>query len=168
MRVRDMKIKLSGLGDGEHRYSFDNLCSELGLGDEYVKKVIVDVMLRKSIRQYYLNIDCSTEKKSVCDRCLSDFYMKLNCSFKLVYTYDQSFSDPNYDEVKFLMFHDTEIEIDDDVRQMLILSVPMKSLCNYECKGLCISCGVNLNNSNCNCETEISDSKFIELKKLKF
>ena len=163
-----MKIKLSSLGEGEHSYSFDSPCSELGLDDEYDKKVKVDVILRKSIRQYYLDIDCSTEKKSVCDRCLSEFYMKLNCSFKLVYTYDQSFAHPNYDEVKFLMFHDTEIKIDDDVRQMLILAVPMKSLCNDECKGLCVSCGMNLNHSICSCELEFSDSKFIELKKLKF
>ena len=163
-----MKIKLSGLGDGEHKYSFNSLCSELGLGDEYDKDVTVNVTLRKSIRQYYLNIDCAADKKSVCDRCLSEFDMKLNCSFKLVYTYDQNFSDPNYDEVKFLMFHDTEIKIDEEVRQMLIISVPMKSLCNDECKGLCISCGMNLNNSACNCESKISDSKFIELKKLKF
>jgi uncharacterized protein len=163
-----MKIKLSGLGDGEHNYSFDSLCSEIGLSNEYDKKVIVDVILRKSIRQYYLDINCSTEKKSVCDRCLSEFYMKLNCSFNLVYTYDQNFSDPHYDDVKFLMSHDTEINLDDDVRQMLILSIPMKSLCNDDCKGLCISCGMNLNHSNCNCEPEFSNSKFIELKKLKF
>jgi len=163
-----MKIKLSGLGDGEHSYSFNNLCSEIGLDTEYDREIKVDVILRKSIRQYYLNINCSTEKKSVCDRCLSEFYMKLNCSFKVVYTYDQSFSDSNYDDVKFLMFHDTEIEIDDDVRQMVMLSVPMKSLCNNECKGLCVLCGQNLNYSSCSCEPEFSDSQFIELKKLKF
>jgi len=163
-----MKIKLSGLGDGEHKYEFETSAESIGLDKEYEKDVYADVILRKSIRQYYLDISCRTKKRSTCDRCLCDFDMKLDCSFKLVYTYDQSFSDPDYDDAIFLNFHDTEIEIDDDVRQMIMLNIPMKSLCSEDCKGLCPRCGNNLNVSECSCEKDDFNPKFDELKKLKF
>jgi uncharacterized protein len=163
-----MKIKISGLGDGEHKYDFKCSASEIGLDSEFEKEVIVDVTLRKSIRQYYLDIECMTQKKSTCDRCLADFDLRIDCSFKLVYTYDQSFSLPDFDEIKFLNFHDTEFEIGEDVRQMIMLNIPLKLLCSEECKGLCLICGKNLNESECNCNRDNFNPKFDELKKLKF
>ncbi len=163
-----MKIKISGLGDGEHRYDFETCSAEIGLDAEYEQPILVEVMLRKSTRQYYLDIGCKTKKKSICDRCLIEFDLIIDCSFKLIYSYDQSFSNPEYDEMKFLNFHDTEIVIDEDVREMIMVSVPIKLLCSEECKGLCTKCGKNLNSSDCGCDREINNSKFDELKKLKF
>ncbi len=163
-----MKIKISGLGDGEHRFNFESLASEIGLEADYGQNVIADLILRKSVGQYYLDINCQANKKSTCDRCLVDFNLDIKCSFKLVYTYDQSFSTTDSDEVKFLNFQDTEIEIGDDVRQMIMLNVPLKLLCSEGCKGLCVKCGKNLNESDCNCDKEQSNPKFDELKKLKF
>ena len=163
-----MKIKIAGLDDGEHKFNFETSAKEIGLDAEFEKEVIVDVSLRKSIRQYYLDVSCKTDKKSACDRCLNDFNMEVECSFKLVYTYDQSFSTPELDEVKFLNFHDTEFKIDDDVRQMIMLNLPLKSLCSENCKGLCPKCGNNLNESECSCNIDDSNPKFDELKKLKF
>lgn len=163
-----MKIKISGLGDGENKYNFISSASEIGLDDDFDKEVKVDVILRKSIRQYYLDVECKAQKKSTCDRCLADFNLHIDCSFKLVYTYDQSFSDPDLDDVKFLNFQDTEFEIDDDVRQMIMLNIPLKLLCSENCKGLCLKCGKNLNESDCGCEQDNINPKFDELKKLKF
>ncbi|MBR6599034.1 MAG: DUF177 domain-containing protein, partial [Oscillospiraceae bacterium] len=33
----------------------------------------------------------------------------------------------------------------------LLLQLPSKTLCDEECKGLCPSCGCNLNESQCDC-----------------
>ncbi|MBI2174769.1 MAG: DUF177 domain-containing protein [Candidatus Omnitrophica bacterium] len=41
------------------------------------------------------------------------------------------------------------VDITDDVRQEIILAYPMIPVCREDCKGLCISCGQNLNVAAC-------------------
>ncbi len=46
------------------------------------------------------------------------------------------------------------LDIDEDIRQELILNNLVKTLCKPDCKGLCPSCGQNLNVAQCECEQE--------------
>ncbi len=41
----------------------------------------------------------------------------------------------------------------------------MKPLCS-KCKGLCPKCGINLNEDQCDCESEYVDPRFEKLKEL--
>lgn len=45
------------------------------------------------------------------------------------------------------------IDVGEDVRQALVLSLPQRSLCAADCKGLCAGCGANLNDEACRCKT---------------
>ena len=45
------------------------------------------------------------------------------------------------------------VDLDDDIRQELILGFPVKPLCSADCKGLCAKCGKNLNQGGCSCGT---------------
>ena len=45
-----------------------------------------------------------------------------------------------------------DIELNDDIRQELVLGLPIHVLCQEECKGLCIGCGANLNTEPCQCK----------------
>lgn len=47
---------------------------------------------------------------------------------------------------------DEAIDLGEDLRQELILTYPTKILCTSDCKGICSSCGVNLNKEVCRCE----------------
>lgn len=44
------------------------------------------------------------------------------------------------------------IDVSDQVRQALVLSLPVRSLCREDCKGLCPGCGANLNDEPCRCK----------------
>ncbi|MCL2618347.1 MAG: DUF177 domain-containing protein [Defluviitaleaceae bacterium] len=57
------------------------------------------------------------------------------------------------------------IDISMTIDEHIILFIPQKVLCGEDCKGLCSSCGENLNNQNCDCEPEI-DPRFDVLKDL--
>ena len=65
----------------------------------------------------------------------------------------------------------TEIIADLKAGQMVILvdvlMVPLKPLCQEDCRGLCPICGANLNRETCSCQAEKSDSPFAALAKLK-
>jgi uncharacterized protein len=58
------------------------------------------------------------------------------------------------------------VDISEVVRQALILSIPLKPLCDENCKGLCPSCGVNLNEETCDCKNEEPDDRWEGLKDL--
>jgi uncharacterized protein len=57
------------------------------------------------------------------------------------------------------------IDLTEALRQQIVLAIPMVTLCEESCKGLCPQCGTNLNLSTCNCEPEV-DSRMSILKTL--
>lgn len=59
------------------------------------------------------------------------------------------------------------VEAGDEARQSLHLGIPVKPLCRPDCKGLCSTCGTNLNTGTCNCSPETAESPFKVLKDLK-
>lgn len=58
-----------------------------------------------------------------------------------------------------------QIDLTEALRQRILLAIPMATLCQEDCKGLCAQCGTNLNLGSCNCEPEI-DSRMSILKTL--
>ncbi len=59
------------------------------------------------------------------------------------------------------------IELGGAVRDQLGLAVPMKPLCREDCKGLCPTCGAELNERACGCREEEVDPRLQVLAKLK-
>ncbi len=52
------------------------------------------------------------------------------------------------------------------VNDAVMLSLPIKRLCGEECRGLCQSCGSNLNLGECGCERESVDPRLEVLRAL--
>lgn len=46
----------------------------------------------------------------------------------------------------------------------LTFSVPMKTVCEEDCQGLCKSCGANLNKDECDCDQDDIDPRLASLK----
>ncbi len=53
------------------------------------------------------------------------------------------------------------------LRDQLFLALPLKPLCREECKGLCPTCGADLNKGPCSCKAKKGDTRLAALKKLK-
>jgi uncharacterized protein len=51
-------------------------------------------------------------------------------------------------------------------KEQIALQIPMKPLCTNLCKGICLTCGKNLNTGDCTCTEKETDSRFAILKKL--
>lgn len=43
------------------------------------------------------------------------------------------------------------LDASEDVRQALVLALPMKATCRPDCKGLCVQCGADKNLNDCGC-----------------
>lgn len=46
---------------------------------------------------------------------------------------------------------ETALDAGEEVRQALVLAVPMRVTCSPDCKGLCVRCGANKNLRSCEC-----------------
>ena len=52
------------------------------------------------------------------------------------------------------------------LEEALLVFMPFAPLCDKDCKGLCQSCGENLNERTCDCKHEKIDPRFEALKDL--
>lgn len=97
-----------------------------------------------------------------CDRCFSpsDKDMKLEFEHNLVLSLSGDSND-DYIEVP-----DYTLDLDELVTTDILLEFPLKHLCKDDCKGLCQSCGANLNNGDCNCSKQAVDPRLEVLKQL--
>ncbi len=110
-------------------------------------KVLFKGTLSYSENLYTLkgNTECYLE--AVCSSCLEAVEKKFG--FEVV----ETFARIEYDEETKLL-EANEIDTDEQVYQNLIMNMPLKIVCKDDCKGLCTKCGVNLNNSACDCESK--------------
>ncbi len=86
----------------------------------------------------------------ICGRCLKQVEDHLRQPFELFY------------EIK----DKEDIETVNDLREALILDHPIRYVCKEECRGLCPTCGINLNESRCHCEKVAASQPFSSLKNM--
>lgn len=70
------------------------------------------------------------------------------------------------DNDEIILVEDLKLDLDELVYTEVIISLPMKHLCREDCKGICPSCGKNLNDTECNCETKQIDPRLQALADL--
>jgi uncharacterized protein len=58
------------------------------------------------------------------------------------------------EDTRTAFFTGTKLAISDILREQILLALPMKVLCTVDCKGLCPTCGTNLNSGACGCSKE--------------
>jgi len=163
-----MKIQVGGLSDGVHNYRLSADSRSLGLDERFPGQVNVDATVEKSGTQVFLSADLRAEAAFVCDRCLTPFHSALKSSYRMYYVTEgerESHVDPS--ELQIVPPGFSVIDLQEDVRQTVLLSVPLKLLCSEKCKGLCPRCGANWNNETCQCEEEDADPRWEQLQRLK-
>jgi uncharacterized protein len=111
--------------------------------------------------------------KVMCDRCGEPYEENLASEFEYLVTTREEISlglvDQECRDEDACTFYLTEpiIEVDEILREQVLLAVPMKNLCSENCKGICIGCGVVLSKALCRCNQNKKDSPFAVLRKLK-
>lgn len=163
-----MKIQVGGLADGLYNYRLTADSTLLGLDERFQGQVNVDATVEKSGTQVFLSAEVKTDASFVCDRCLSPFLSPLKSSYRMYYVAEESGDyrvDPS--ELQIVPPGFSVIDLHEDVRQTVLLSVPLKVLCSETCKGLCPHCGTNWNLNSCTCEELTADSRWEQLKRLK-
>jgi len=163
-----MIIKIAGLGDGVHQYEFDEAIGEIGLEKPFVGNFKLDAELNKARNQIVLKAGLTLNAEFECDRCGSQYQSVLKTDFQMVYLFG-SIPEDNNEELNIVYLpHDADkINMKNEVKDYAILAIPMKKLCQENCKGLCPVCGKDLNEGSCNCSMKEYDSRWLPLQDLK-
>ncbi len=143
---------------------YDGLCE--------IRKVAVELDVNNSGEEYFCRGEVRATVRLECCRCLEEFNAEVEeqtdfivCSESL--HADRSAEAQDDEDYVFFQGPDLRADITDIVRQTIILAVGMKPLCAEDCRGLCPTCGVNLNEESCRCTVEISDPRWEGLKRLR-
>lgn len=96
-----------------------------------------------------------------CVRCLEAFTQPLKWSLTDLYAFDKR----SISESNLLVPEDGHIDLEPLLREYALLEVPISPVCRPDCRGLCATCGENLNRVDCG-HRPGSDSPFAALKDL--
>lgn len=111
----------------------------------------------------WIHLDIVYRYREACGRCLEPFVEegKTTLTAKLVEKIDNDIED---EDEEIIYYIGDELDLQEYVINTMILLLPMKPLCNEECKGLCPKCGANHNQTKCDCVIENIDPRFEKLK----
>jgi len=92
----------------------------------------------------------------LCARCVEPVQTPLTGSFDLIFRPQEADADSGEraitpDETEIGYYEESGLSLEDVVREQVLLSLPSRTLCKEDCKGLCPRCGQNLNLESCNC-----------------
>ena len=97
----------------------------------------------------------------VCDRCLKPFRQAMRVPVETLLA--ETLEDEENDEI--LLLDNGEVDLDEVFTTALVLAMDSKHVCSEDCKGLCATCGADLNEGPCGCKPEI-DPRFAALAQL--
>ena len=113
-----------------------------------------------------ITVRISFNYKEPCSRCLEPSIHKMKSILNgiLIEGKEEIDSeDDNFDEK--LYYENDQLNLKDYILNQIVASLPMKSLCDENCKGLCVSCGEDLNKNTCDCVQDEVDPRLEKLKK---
>jgi uncharacterized metal-binding protein YceD (DUF177 family) len=135
-----VKIKVKGIPQEGLELSEAIDALEIGFGADELKlvsplKVEGEVYKKRDLVVADLAVEGQYE--FLCARCLEPVTVSRKDQFAVHIDIDPS--------VEF-------VDLGEEIRQELLLNISTIVLCQNDCKGLCPSCGVNLNNEKCQCK----------------
>ena len=106
-----------------------------------------------------------------CARCLEPVSMASEGQFDLLFRplgVDQGSSERaiNTADTEIGYYQNGGLALEDVLREQVLLSLPVRTLCRQDCKGLCPRCGRDLNSESCTCETASPDPRWSALSEL--
>jgi uncharacterized protein len=112
----------------------------------------------------------ATKVELTCARCLEPFTHAVDVRYNLVYrplssvTRGDEFQVPHGEE-ELGFYRESGLLLEEVAKEQLLLSLPIKTICQAECRGLCPVCGANLNREQCGCAARPADPRWEGLLK---
>lgn len=138
-----IKINIGSLNDGSQILEYTSDEKELGLDAGFLKEPLsINIELFKTTHQLDLKAEIQGTIFLDCDRCLEKFEKNFDTSFELIFVQqthrEEAFSE---EEIRSYSPHMKSVDITTDIKEAVILTVPMKKLPVQKPDGSCSWCG---------------------------
>ena len=140
-----MKIEVARIKDDPIALQSSVFAQDWGLDNYDVKlkgAITLACVFRRLGDEIMVDAQVNYSRAAVCARCLTEVNDKVTTDFSLSYN---------------ALELGEELTVDDDVREQILLNLPMRFLCSKDCKGICAGCGANLNTEKCSCGPQKSN-----------
>ena len=117
----------------------------------FAHPVVIHGTVRNMADALLLEGSADTTLELVCDRCLKPFRQELRLPVSTLLA--ETLEDEENDEI--VLLEDGAVDLDEVFTTALVLSMDSKHVCSEDCKGLCATCGADLNQGPCGCRKEI-------------
>ena len=162
LRLLDITEQEKRLESSEDASHYPALAAAIADGDCVF---LAPVTARLAVLKEYDHIRVAGQVGSTvrlqCARCLVDIDREVVSRFTIFYTKATGTSQDEEvelteEDLVAATYSGDEIDFAEEVAEQLLLELPYKPLCDENCKGLCPSCGTDLNRSSCSCVTATS------------
>ncbi len=167
-----MRIEVENLKEKAEPFSHSYAAGEVDLGEEGARLVAgaevsggasrkgEEVRLRGTIR---------TEVEILCDRCLAPRRAPMEVEFDTRFIPQEAAAGETEnvellaEDLGLAAYEGDAVDLDELVREQIVLALPLRSLCREDCQGLCQKCGADLNAGPCSCEQKEADPRWAAL-----
>ncbi len=165
-----MLLDLKTLGESRVHLERTYPPSAFEATDEFIVGKPVELVCEvEKIRDWYqLAGHLSTRLRVQCCRCGEGCDTDLDLAFDLRYVSEALSAGANDAEIDnedltVAFYRDDQIDLRQLISEQFYLGLPMKPLCQEDCRGLCAACGKNLNSTDCGCSVEWRDPRLAVL-----
>lgn len=146
MNIDVRKLKYSGLTTTEFKFVYEPEENVLSfLNSAFSNQINVYGSLELHTDDVYVDLTVECAIVGECARCLkqAEYLFNESCSVKFV---RQNPGDFDY------IYKSGIVNLTEAVNDVILTNLPTQILCKEDCKGLCATCGCNLNEESCKCE----------------
>ncbi|MBK8553914.1 MAG: DUF177 domain-containing protein [Ignavibacteria bacterium] len=139
------RINIHNLKEGEHIYKFEASSQDFDFNETEVgltEKVFITAVLYKAGNQISVKLELNGKFKFPCDRCLDDYVYDFSTAFPIIYKYEFKSAPADEihdDDIKFIPPNTVFIDLKEDIRDFILLSIPMKKA-PEDIDGICSFC----------------------------
>jgi uncharacterized protein len=170
-----MQIDIEPLNEAGRPFAHTYAPAELPLEDERAQlrgDVRVAGHAQRKGRRVQVAGTVETEVEVNCDRCLAPHVVPLRAEFDVSYepaaaVAEDEHAELHEEDLAASVYEGESLDVDELTREQILLALPARSLCREECKGLCPTCGQDLNAQTCACEQKEIDPRWAGLAAIK-
>jgi uncharacterized protein len=129
-------------------------------------------LLNHSLGEMRVQGSLSVSAQALCDRCLEAATFPIENQFDLVYMPAEEAATASEKEVgqagiEVGYYEGSGLPLNDVLREVVLLALPMQLVCSEACKGICPECGGNRKQRDCDCHAKAVDDRWSKLKNLR-
>ena len=113
-----------------------------------------------------LALTASLPYRGFCARCLDPVEGVFTLEFERTVAAEGSITEEQLEENldSYVMIRDGKLDVDEALREELLVCFPMRLLCDEDCPGLCPKCGKPKKDGDCGCPEKEIDPRLAVLK----